>query len=57
MLVTLRSMKNKASSGDFWHDLPEELKESINQAKKEAGEGKGIPHQEAMKQIREQFLR
>ncbi|HEY0246284.1 MAG TPA: hypothetical protein VGC01_12020 [Mucilaginibacter sp.] len=29
---------------DFWFDLPEEVKQSVNIAKNELNSGKGIPH-------------
>lgn len=55
LLVTLQSMKNKSTGGDFWHDRPEETKQVINQAKKESEEGKGIPHEQVMREIDQQF--
>jgi len=56
LLVTLQSMKNNASGGDFWDELPEEAKQAINKAKKEAEDGKGIPHRKVMEEMRERFL-
>ena len=56
LLVTLQSMKNNASGGDFWDELPEETKQAIDKAKKEAEDGKGIPHRKVMKEMRERFL-
>jgi len=44
------------SEGDFWNDLPGEVKHAINQAKAELDRGEGIPHSEVMKEIRNQFL-
>ena len=34
---------------DFWNDLPQHVKAGIERAKKEAAEGKLIPHDEVMK--------
>lgn len=56
LLVTLQSMKNNASGGDFWDELPEETKQAIVKAKKESEDGKGIPHRKVMKEMRERFL-
>ncbi|MDZ7657648.1 hypothetical protein [Fodinibius sp.] len=56
-LVTLQSMKNRSTGEDFWDNLPEETKQNINQAKKEAKEGKGIPHEKVMKQVRDRFFK
>lgn len=55
LLVTLQSMKRKTSEEDFWHDLSEETKQAINQAKKEAEEGKGIPHEQVMREMDQRF--
>jgi gamma-glutamylcysteine synthetase len=33
---------------DFWDDLPENVKQGITRAKKQAAEGKLIPHDEVM---------
>lgn len=42
---------------DFWDELPESVKQSINEAKAELDAGKGIPHDKVMADIRERFLR
>lgn len=55
-LVTLQSMKNRSTGEDFWHNLPKATKQAINQAKKEAKEGKGIPHEQVMQQVRDRFF-
>ena len=44
------------SEGDFWNDLPGEVKHAINQAKAELDRGEGIAHSLVMKEIRNQFL-
>lgn len=54
-LVTLQSLKNRSTDGDFWDDLPEEAKQSIERGKKQLDEGKGIPHEQVMKEVRERF--
>jgi hypothetical protein len=41
---------------DFWEELPEEVKQSINQAKAELDRGEGIPHEKVMADIKERFL-
>lgn len=48
-------LTNKAAAEkqvDFWDELPEVVKDDIDEAIKEADRGEGIPHKEAMKQIR-----
>ena len=42
---------------DFWEELPEEVKQSINQAKAELDRGEGIPHEKVMADVRERFLK
>jgi hypothetical protein len=42
---------------DFWEELPEEVKQSINKAKTELDNGEGIPHNEVMAGVRERFLK
>lgn len=44
------------SEGDFWNDLPAEVKQSINEAKAQMDRGEGIPHDEVMAQIKARFL-
>ena len=45
------------SEKDFWDDLPEEVKESINVAKAELDRGEGIPHEEVMAEVRKRYLK
>jgi predicted transcriptional regulator len=40
---------------DFWDELPEEVRNDIDEAIAECERGEGIPHKEAMKQIREKI--
>jgi len=57
MLQTIRSLKEDSeSSQDFWHELPDSVKESINRAKSELDSGKGIPHKDVMQLAKERFL-
>lgn len=45
------------SEGDFWNDIPDEVKQSINEAKGELNRGEGVPHSEVMTDIRRRFLK
>lgn len=45
------------SEQDFWQDLPGELKQAINKAKKELDEGKGIPHEQVMAEVNHRFFK
>ena len=49
LLTKQFKIKEKA---DFWDELPEEVRNDIDQAIKEGKRGETIPHKEAMKQIR-----
>ncbi len=40
---------------DFWNDVPEELKQAIDQAKDELDRGEGIPHSQVMTEIKDRF--
>ncbi|MFI5162983.1 MAG: hypothetical protein ACHQHN_17005 [Sphingobacteriales bacterium] len=44
------------SKHDFWNDLPEDVKRSIDQAKTELDNGQGIPHQQIMSEIKARYL-
>ncbi len=57
MLQNLVNLKETTEGKDFWHDLPEEVKEAINRGKKQLDEGKGIPHEQVRKKIKDRFLR
>lgn len=57
MLVTLQSIKKNSEGGDFWNDLPHETQKAIDKAKIQLREGKGIPHEEVMDEMREHFIR
>jgi hypothetical protein len=42
--------------GDFWAELPSEVKQAINKAKGEHDRGEGIPHSQVMAEIKDRFL-
>lgn len=44
------------SNGDFWSDIPVEIKQAINSAKNELDRGAGIPHTQVMADIKSRFL-
>ncbi|HEY4325444.1 MAG TPA: hypothetical protein VGN20_15720 [Mucilaginibacter sp.] len=41
---------------DFWNDVPDECKKTINQAKEELDKGEGIPHSQVMVDVKARFL-
>jgi len=41
---------------DFWDDLPEHVKEGVNKAKEELKQGKGIPNEKVMADIKARYL-
>lgn len=43
--------------GDYWAELPSEVKQAINQAKDELDRGEGIPHPQVMAEIKSRFLK
>jgi len=45
------------SEGDFWTELPPEVKQAINKAKDELDRGQGIPHSQVMTEVKSRFLR
>ena len=42
---------------DFWNELPEHVKESVNQAKEELKNGQGISHDKVMSEIKSKFFK
>ena len=44
------------SEGDFWAELPAEVKQAVNQAKGELSRGEGIPHSQLMTEVKDRFL-
>jgi hypothetical protein len=54
-LRLLQSLKNSQTEGDWWDELPEAVKKQLDLAAKEADEGKGIPHEEVMAEMKQRF--
>lgn len=44
------------SEDDFWKDIPEEVKEAINQAKAQLNRGEGIVNEEVTVEVHKRFL-
>ena len=44
------------SQNDFWDDLPENVKEGINEAKEQINNGQGVPHSQVMADVKARFL-
>ena len=44
------------SEGDFWAELPAEVKQAVNKAKAELDSGEGIPHAEVMLELKKRYL-
>lgn len=44
------------SEDDFWKDIPEEVKEAINQAKVQLNRGEGIANEEVTAEVHKRFL-
>jgi hypothetical protein len=42
---------------DFWAELPDHVKLSINEAKAQLDRGEGIPHEEVMSEMKKRFLK
>jgi len=42
---------------DFWVELPEAVKQSINKAKAQLDRGEGIPHDKVMADVKSRFLK
>jgi uncharacterized protein HemY len=40
---------------DWWKNMPDDIKAEVEESIKESEEGKGIPHEEAMKMIKERI--
>lgn len=45
------------SENDFWHDLPFEVQQAINQAKSQLDDGEGIAHEQVMLEVKDRFLK
>ncbi|WP_202913831.1 hypothetical protein [Pararcticibacter amylolyticus] len=44
------------SEGDFWAELPAEVKQAVNKAKAELDRGEGIPHAQVMEEMKNRYL-
>jgi hypothetical protein len=44
------------SEGDFWKEIPEEVKEAIHQAKAQLDQGEGIAHEQITAEVKKRFL-
>lgn len=44
------------SEGDFWAELPAEVKQAVDKAKGEFNRGEGIPHSQVMAEVKNRFL-
>ena len=44
------------SEGDFWNDIPSEIKQAVSRAKNELDRGEGIPHVQVMAEMKKHFL-
>jgi hypothetical protein len=53
--VLLNKVK-ATSQRDFWHELPEAVKQSINGAKVQLDRGEGIEHDKVMVDMKSKFL-
>ena len=45
------------SQVDFWEELPDAVKQSINKAKAQLDRGEGIPHNVVMAKVKARFLK
>lgn len=43
------------SEGDFWKELPQEVKQAVNKAKAELDRGEGVPHVQVMTEMKNRF--
>ena len=53
--VILTKLFKVTEKVDFWDELPDEIRNDIDEAIEEWKRGEGIPHKEAMKLIREKL--
>ena len=44
------------SEGDFWNELPSEVKQAVNKAKAELDRGEGLSHAQVMAEMKNRFL-
>jgi predicted transcriptional regulator len=55
VLYALQELLKNQSQTDFWDELPEEVKESIEIGLKQAENGEVIPHEEMVQRIEEKL--
>jgi len=55
VLYAVQELLNSQLSVDFWDELPDEVKKSIEIGLKQAENGEVIPHEEVMKGIEEKL--
>jgi predicted transcriptional regulator len=56
VLFAIKKLLKNQSHADFWDELPDEVKESIEIGLKQAENGEVIPHEEVMKRIEEKLV-
>ena len=44
------------SEGDFWTELPAEVKQAVNRAKAELSRAEGTPHSQVIAEVKNRFL-
>ena len=55
LLTEIKSLLGLSES-DFWPDLPEDLKQAVNEAKAELDRDEGIGHSDVMKEMKDRFV-
>lgn len=55
VLYTIKDMLIQSLAADFWDELPEEVKKSIETGLKQADNGEVIPHEEVMKKYERMY--
>lgn len=55
MLNEVKTLMGLAD-GDFWNELPNEVKQAIDTAKAQLNRGEGIPHEQVMAEFRSKYL-
>ncbi len=49
----MHAMLEADAEDDWWNNMPDEIKTQVEEAIGQADRGEGIPHEEAMKKIKE----
>jgi hypothetical protein len=57
ILDQVKALLEDDEEKDFWDELPEHVKASIQQAKAELERGEGIPHEKVMAEIKSKYLK